>query len=49
MNINSDSKPVAKMANVLKRFKVPLYLGMNATVVWRRDCPILLAMFQEGW
>lgn len=36
MNINSDSKPVAKMANVLKRFEVPLYLGMSTTVVGNR-------------
>lgn len=31
-DINSDSKPVAKMANALKRFRFPLCLGMCATV-----------------
>lgn len=36
MNINSDSKAVAKMATVLKRFKIPLYLGTCATVVGNR-------------
>lgn len=36
MSMNSDSKPVAKMADVPKRFKIPLYFGMSATVVGNR-------------
>lgn len=36
ININSDSKLVAKITTVLTRFKVLLFLGMSATVVGNR-------------
>jgi len=52
ININSDSKPVDKMANVLKRFKCPLYLGMRATVVGNRlsnFAGISRGMLKSGW